>query len=86
MIIIGNRGSLDFNPRLTMAKEADIRGIAIWNATDEERKESLDAISEYLVQGILKPEIGEIYPLAEAAQAQHDLIHSPIKGKMLLKI
>lgn len=86
VIIIGNRGSLDFNPRLTMAKEADIRGIAIWNATDEERKESLDAIAEYLVQGILKPEIGEIYPLAEAAQAQHDIIHSPIKGKMLLKI
>lgn len=86
IIIIGNRGSLNFNPRLTMAKEADIRGIAIWNATKTEREESLTAIETYLSQGILKPEIGKIYPLKEAAQAQHDIIHQPVKGKILLKI
>lgn len=85
VIIIGNRGSLDFNPRLTMAKEADIRGIAIWNATQTERAESLDAIEEYLTKGILKPEIGPVYPLEKASQAQHDIIHEVSRGKILLK-
>jgi NADPH2:quinone reductase len=85
VMIIGNRGSLDFNPRLTMAKEADIRGIAIWNATQAERAESLDAIEEYLAKNSLKPEIGPIYPLEKASQAQHDIIHEVSKGKILLK-
>lgn len=85
VMIIGNRGSLDFNPRLTMAKEADIRGIAIWNATQAERAESLDAIEEYLAKNTLKPEIGPIYPLEKASQAQHDIIHETSKGKILLK-
>lgn len=86
VVIIGNRGSLDFNPRLTMAKEADIYGIAIWNATAAERAESLDAIETYLKQGILSPAIGDLYPLKEAAQAQYDIIHLPAKGKILLII
>lgn len=85
VMIIGNRGSLDFNPRLTMAKEADIRGIAIWNATQVERAESLDAIEEYLTKKVLKPEIGPIYALEKASQAQHDIIHEASKGKILLK-
>ena len=85
VIIVGNRGSLEFNPRLTMAKEADIRGIAIWNATPIERAESLDAIEAYLANHILKPEIGPIYPLENAAQAQHDIIHKVSKGKIILK-
>ena len=86
VIVVGNRGSLDFNPRLTMAKEADIRGIAVWNATESERKESLDAIEDFLQKEILKPEIGSLYPLEKAAQAQDDIINQPSKGKMLLEI
>ena len=86
IIIVGNRGSLDFNPRLTMAKEADIRGIAIWNATEEERAESLDAIESYLKQNILKPVIGPIYSLENASQAQNSVIEGLTNGKVLLKL
>ena len=36
IVVIGNRGSLEFNPRLTMAKEADIRGMSLFNCPPAE--------------------------------------------------
>ncbi len=35
IVVIGNRGEVTINPRLTMMKELDIRGIALWNVTPE---------------------------------------------------
>ncbi len=36
IVIVGSRGSHDFNPRLTMMKEADVLGMAVWNTTQQE--------------------------------------------------
>ena len=36
IIVIGNRGEITINPRVTMMKELDIRGIALWNARPEQ--------------------------------------------------
>ncbi|MCM3569815.1 NADPH:quinone reductase [Neobacillus mesonae] len=86
IVVIGNRGSLDFNPRLTMAKEADILGMAVWNAPMDEFNESLTAIEAALKNGGLQPFVGTILPLEEAAQAQIQILNSKAKGKMVLKI
>jgi NADPH:quinone reductase len=86
VVIIGNRGSLDFNPRMTMAKEADILGMAVWNAPEEEYKQSLAAVEAALKNGGLKPLVGTILPLEEAAKAQAEILTSKAKGKMVLKI
>ncbi|MDT2847728.1 NADPH:quinone reductase [Vagococcus carniphilus] len=86
IIIVGNRGELTFNPRLTMEKEADIRGIAVWNATKDENEESLNEIQSMLEKGELHPEIGSIYSIENVREAQDDLVNQPSKGKMLLKI
>jgi NADPH2:quinone reductase len=86
LVIIGNRGSLDFNPRLTMAKEADILGMAVWNAPAEEYQQSLAAVEAALKNGGLKPLVGTILPLEEAAKAQAQILTSKAKGKMVLKI
>ncbi|QQZ11562.1 NADPH:quinone reductase [Heyndrickxia vini] len=86
IVIIGNRGSLDFNPRLTMAKEADILGMAVWNAPIDEYNESLIAVEAALKNGGLQPFVGTILPLKEAAEAQIHIVSSRAKGKMVLKI
>lgn len=86
IVIVGNRGSLDFNPRMIMAKEADIKGMAIWNFRPEEYQEALSAIHGFLKSKLIKPIVGELIPLAEASRAQAEIIDSKSLGKMILKI
>jgi len=86
VVVIGNRGALDFNPRLTMAKEADILGMAVWNAPLDEFNESLIAVEAALKNGGLQPFVGTILPLAKAAKAQAQILSEKAKGKMVLEI
>lgn len=85
VVIIGNRGSLDFNPRLAMEKEANILGLAVWNATEQENNDCLDGIEKMITDGIIIPEIGKTFPLEKAAQAQKESIENPV-GKIILVI
>lgn len=86
IVIVGNRGSLDFNPRLAMGKEADILGMVVWNAPIDEYNESLIGIEAALKNGGLKPIVGKIFPLNEAQKAHVEIIEGKAKGKMVLKI
>lgn len=86
IVIVGNRGSLDFNPRLVMEKEADILGMAVWNSTDKENTDCLNAIEKMLVTGDLIPDVAFSYPLEKADQAQDDSLDSTITGKIILEI
>lgn len=86
IVVVGNRGSLDFNPRGTMAKEADILGMAIWNFTPRQYSEALHAIRGFLRSGVIKPVVGEELPLAQAGAAQAAIIDHQSQGKMVLKM
>ncbi|MFF2449731.1 NADPH:quinone reductase [Neobacillus sp. NPDC058068] len=86
VVVVGNRGSLDFNPRLIMAKEADVLGMAVWNAPLDEFNESLIAVEAALKNGGLQPFVGTILPLEEAANAHIQILSSNAKGKMVLEI
>ncbi|MEH7159374.1 NADPH:quinone reductase [Neobacillus drentensis] len=86
LVVVGNRGSLDFNPRLIMAKEVDIFGMAVWNAPLDEYNESLIAVEAALINGGLQPFVGTIIPLEEAAKAHTQIVSSKSNGKMVLKI
>ena len=74
VVVVGNRGSLDFNPRDAMAKEADVLGMAVWNAPPREYRESLCAIAAALAAGSLRPFVDRSFPLAEAARALHQTL------------
>lgn len=82
--VIGNRGSLDFNPRLIMGKDAAIHGLALFNAPDADMQEINSAIFEGLEKGYLNPIIGKKFPLPEAAAAHREVIESKAFGKILL--
>ncbi|HUR98820.1 MAG TPA: NADPH:quinone reductase, partial [Pyrinomonadaceae bacterium] len=82
--VVGNRGSLDFNPRLIMGKDAAVYGMSLFNAPAEAMSEIHEAIFEGLSEGYLKPVIGEAIPLAEAPRAHRQVIESKAFGKIIL--
>lgn len=86
IMIVGNRGSLDFNPRLLMGKDADVRGLATWNFPPDARRAALADLSAKLAEGSLVPLVGREFPLAEAAQAQDHVMASRAVGKVVLTL
>lgn len=86
IVIVGNRGSLEINPRLAMMKEADILGTALWNAPAQEYKESMHAIGAFLESGVLRPIIGEEFGLEDAVKAHIEILNKKARGKMVLSI
>ena len=82
--VVGNRGSLDFNPRLAMGKDATIYGMSLFNAPADAINEIHAAIFKGLTDGYLKPVIGESMPLADAPRAHRQVIESKAFGKIIL--
>lgn len=84
--IIGNRGSLEFNPRAIMGKDATVFGMSLFNAPKAELEEIHAAIYQGLSEGFLNPVVGKTFPLAEAAAAHHAVIEEKAFGKIVLTI
>ena len=86
IIVVGNRGSIEFTPRLLMAKDSAVLGMALWNTPPTEYAASIAAIGAFLESGVLRPFAGKEYALENAAQAQTDVLGHGYRGKMVLKI
>jgi NADPH2:quinone reductase len=84
VVVVGSRGTLDFNPRLTMLKEATIHGTALWNATPAERAAALAAVTAKLGSGTLRPVAGTELPLRDAAEAHRRILEPGARGKLVL--
>jgi NADPH2:quinone reductase len=83
--VIGNRGTIEINPRDAMAREADIRGVTLMNTSEQEYRAMHAALVAGLENGTLRPVIGQKIPLAEAARAHEEIMkHSGAHGKMVL--
>lgn len=86
IVVIGNRGSLEFNPRLTMGKDATIYGMSLFNFSPDEKQEIQQEIFEGLANGFLNPIVGKTFALEEAAEAHHEVIESKAFGKIVLTV
>jgi NADPH2:quinone reductase len=84
IVVIGNRGSLDFNPRLTMGKDATIYGMALFNFSPAEKQEIQEVIYQGLSENYLNPVVGKTFPLDSAPQAHHQVIESKAFGKIII--
>ncbi len=84
IVVIGNRGSIEFNPRLTMGKDATIYGMSLFNFSDDDEAEIQREIYKGLSKGYLNPIVGKIFPLANAPQAHTEVIESKAFGKIVL--
>lgn len=83
--VIGNRGSLEFNPRAVMSKDASIFGLSLFNAPAVQMKEIHEEIFAGLAAGYLKPVVNETFSLAEAPHAHRAVIENKAMGKIILK-
>ena len=85
IVVIGNRGSIEINPRGTMAREADIRGVMLFGASEREFHAIHAAIFAGLEAGTLRPVVGEKFALADASTAQEAVMKpSGAHGKIVL--
>src|SRR5438093_1776248 len=74
IVVIGNRGSIEINPRGTMGKDAAILGLALWNASPEDMASIHAAIGAGLAGGTLRPVVGQELPLKAAARAEEAVL------------
>jgi NADPH2:quinone reductase len=84
VVVIGNRGSIEINPRATMQRDLSILGLTLLNATKQELVSIHAAIVAGLENGTLTPVVGRQLPLAEAAQAHTAVLEPGAYGKIVL--
>lgn len=84
IVIIGNRGSIEINPRDAMAREAVIYGMVLFNMTADEKHRIHAALIAGLESGALKPIVDQEIPLAEAARSHEAVIQPNSYGKIVL--
>jgi NADPH:quinone reductase len=84
VIVIGNRGKVEINPRETMGRDADVRGMTLMNATDADLQGIHAAIVAGLESGTLRPIVGKEMPLADAPKAHAAVLEPGSYGKIVL--
>jgi NADPH2:quinone reductase len=85
VVVIGSRGPVEIDPRDTMAREASILGMLLFNVTDADAAGIHAALYAGFENGTLRPVIGRELPLSEAPQAHQALAEGRAHGKIVLK-
>ena len=68
IVVIGNRGRVEIDPRRTMGRDAAILGMTLFNVSRAELRAIHAALVAGLANGTLNPVVGREMPLADAAQ------------------
>ena len=84
VVVIGNRGSIEINPRTLMAKDASIQGMILMHATPEQKNMIFEEIHKGLLNQTLCPVVGEAMPLTQASRAHEQVISGSHLGKIVL--
>ena len=85
IVVVGNRGEIEINPRLVMQKECDVRGMVLFNVSAEEHHELISGVAKLLETEKLKPVVGNSYPLEQAGKAFDAVINGKHNGKVVVK-
>ena len=84
VVVIGSRGKIEIDLRDTMGRDADIRGMTLFNATDAELAGIHAALIAGLENGTLRPIVGKELPLANAPRAHEAVMEPGAYGKIVL--
>jgi NADPH2:quinone reductase len=84
VVVIGNRGRIEIDPRAAMGRDSSILGMTLFNTSDEDRASIHAALIAGLENGTLKPVVGKEMPLAEAAHAHEAVLEAGAFGKIVL--
>jgi NADPH2:quinone reductase len=84
VVVIGSRGPVTIDARDAMGREADIRGMVLFNTPPEDLARIHEALFAGLEDGTLRPVVAREMPLAEAPQAHIAVMQSGAVGKIVL--
>ena len=84
VVVIGNRGRVEIDPRKAMSRDGTILGMTLFNATPEESRQIHAGLVAGLENGTLNPVVGKEFPLADAAKAHVAVMEAGAFGKIVL--
>ena len=84
IVVVGSRGRIEIDPRGTMRSDADVRGMTLFNASEQDLKEIHAALVAGLENGTLRPIVGRELPLREAPRAHEAVMEPGAYGKIVL--
>jgi NADPH:quinone reductase len=84
VMVIGNRGRVEIDPRKMMGKDGTILGMTMFNATPDDNRAAHAAIVAGLENGTLNPVIGREMPFAQAVQSHTAVMEPGAYGKIVL--
>ena len=84
VVVVGNRGRIEIDPRKLMGKDSAIVGMVGPNATPDEVRETHAALGAALEAGALKPVVGRELPLEDAPKAHVAVMEPGAYGKIVL--
>jgi NADPH:quinone reductase len=84
IVVIGNRGSIEVNPRDAMSKDASVHGMLLFNATEDELRRIHQALYAGLENGALHPVVGAEFKLDDAPKAHEAMMKAGAFGKIVL--
>lgn len=84
IVIIGNRGTIEINPRDAMNRDAAILGMLLLNATPDELLRISAGVAAGLENKSLSPIVGRTFPLDQAPQAHVQVLAPGALGKIAL--
>lgn len=84
VVVVGSRGKVEITPRDTMGRDADIRGMTLFNSNEGELASIHAALAAGLENGTLRPVVGRELKLGEAAAAHEAVMASGAYGKIVL--
>lgn len=84
IVIIGNRGTIEINPRDAMGREAVILGMVVFNTPERELAAIHAGLGAALASGVARPVVGGRFSLVEAPAAHEAVLQSGHLGKIVL--
>jgi NADPH2:quinone reductase len=85
VVVVGNRGTVEINPRDLMMRDADIRGMSLLVLQPQVLTRVLRYVQRGVLSGDFVPVVGQTYPLAEAGAAQERVIAGGADGKVVVR-
>lgn len=84
VVVIGNRGTVEIDPRAAMKRDAAILGMSLFNASAVEMSSIHAALVAGLEKGVLRPVVGQEMALRDAPAAHRAVMEAGAYGKIVL--
>ncbi len=84
VVVVGNRGTVEINPRELMKRDAQVCGMSLMNMSEAEVSSVQKSLHAQFQHGYLKPVIRQEFHMSEAAAAHEAVMQPGAIGKIVL--